>query len=156
MEIKKTRRVVASTNELQDTVVDTVKEFGSIRPGVAHTYIWPPNGAMAPTPGSTSFLIAQFDPEDKELLKTCDGKKAFELAGAGGSWRESNRHPFMHQTKTIDYGIVLDGKIDLLLDDDRTITLEKGDVCVQQGTIHAWSNRYKESCRIAFILVDKS
>ena len=156
MKIKETRRVVASLDGVEDKIVNTVKEFGSARPGVAHTYIWPLNGAMAPTPNSASFLIAQFDPEDTELLKKCDGKRAFELAGARDAWRESPRHPFMHQTKTVDYGIVLDGKIDLLLDNNRTVTLKKGDTCIQQGTVHAWSNRYKDLCRIAFVLVDNS
>ena len=27
------------------------------------------------------------------------------------------RHPFMHRTKSIDYAIVLEGEIDMLLDD---------------------------------------
>jgi hypothetical protein len=27
-------------------------------------------------------------------------------------------------------------------------------VLVQQGTIHAWVNRGKEPCRIAFVLID--
>jgi len=48
---------------------------------------------------------------------------------------------------------VLSGEIDMLLDDS-DVHLEAGDVLVQQGTIHAWVNRGKEPCRIAFILID--
>ena len=63
------------------------------------------------------------------------------------------RHPAMHRTRTVDYAIVMSGEIDMLLDDSE-IHLKAGDVLVQQGTNHAWVNRGKEPCRIAFILVD--
>ena len=32
--------------------------------------------------------------------------------------------------------------------------MKAGDVLIQQGTNHAWVNRGKETCRIAFILID--
>jgi hypothetical protein len=38
--------------------------------------------------------------------------------------------------------------------DDSDVELKAGDVVVQRGTNHAWSNRGKESCQIAFILID--
>ena len=41
----------------------------------------------------------------------------------------------------------------LLLDEDEYL-LKAGDVVVQQGTNHAWSNRGSEPCQIAFILID--
>ena len=59
----------------------------------------------------------------------------------------------MHRTRTIDYAIVMDGEIDMLLDDTE-IHMKAGDVLIQQGTNHAWVNRGKEPCRIAFILID--
>ncbi len=62
--------------------------------------------------------------------------------------------PRMHRTETIDYIIVLDGKIDMELDEGRMVTLNKGDVMIQRGTYHAWINRYKENCRMAFVLID--
>lgn len=60
--------------------------------------------------------------------------------------------PRMHRTETIDYAIVLSGKIDMELD-DTTTTLVAGDLLVQRGTIHNWINRYEEPCVIAFILI---
>jgi mannose-6-phosphate isomerase-like protein (cupin superfamily) len=63
------------------------------------------------------------------------------------------RHPLMHRTLTIDYAIIMQGEIDMLLDDTE-IHLEAGDVLIQQGTNHAWVNRGTEPCRIAFILID--
>jgi hypothetical protein len=32
--------------------------------------------------------------------------------------------------------------------------MKAGDILVQRGTNHAWSNRSGEICRVAFILVD--
>ncbi|MBG0564498.1 cupin domain-containing protein [Actinoplanes aureus] len=59
----------------------------------------------------------------------------------------------VHRTASIDYGIVLDGEITLLLDDSE-VTLHAGDVVVQRGTDHAWANRADVPARVAFILVD--
>jgi mannose-6-phosphate isomerase-like protein (cupin superfamily) len=63
------------------------------------------------------------------------------------------RHPFMHRTKSVDYAIVLDGEIDMLLDDSE-VHLKAGDVLIQQGTNHAWVNNGTQPCRIAFVLID--
>jgi quercetin dioxygenase-like cupin family protein len=59
----------------------------------------------------------------------------------------------MHRTESIDYGIVLEGEIWLVLDDSET-RLGPGDVVVQRGTDHAWENRSDDVTRIAFVLVD--
>ena len=59
----------------------------------------------------------------------------------------------MHRTESIDYGIVLEGEIVLVLDDSE-VTLTAGDVVIQRGTDHAWANRSDKVCRVAFILVD--
>jgi mannose-6-phosphate isomerase-like protein (cupin superfamily) len=63
------------------------------------------------------------------------------------------RHPLMHRTLTIDYAIIMQGEIDMLLDDTE-LHLKAGDVLIQQGTNHAWVNRGSEPCRIAFVLID--
>ena len=63
------------------------------------------------------------------------------------------RHANTHRTKSIDYAIVLDGEIDMLMDDSE-IKVKSGDVVVQQGTNHAWVNNSGKSCRMAFVLVD--
>jgi uncharacterized cupin superfamily protein len=49
--------------------------------------------------------------------------------------------------------VVLEGEIDLLLD-DRDLRLGAGDVVVQQGTNHAWINRGRSTCRLAMVFVD--
>jgi quercetin dioxygenase-like cupin family protein len=59
----------------------------------------------------------------------------------------------VHRTQSVDYGIVLDGEVVLVLDDTETV-LRPGDVVVQRGTSHRWENRAEGTARMAFILVD--
>lgn len=66
--------------------------------------------------------------------------------------RADGRHKMMHRTKSIDYGIVIEGEIWMILDDSEVL-LTPGTVVVQRGTDHAWENRSDTMCRMAFILV---
>ena len=59
----------------------------------------------------------------------------------------------VHRTQSVDYGIVLEGEVVLVLDDSET-TLRAGDVAVQRGTSHRWENRTGQTARMAFILID--
>ena len=43
----------------------------------------------------------------------------------------------MHKTASLDYGIVLEGEIELVLDSGETQLMRRGDICVQRGTNHA-------------------
>jgi mannose-6-phosphate isomerase-like protein (cupin superfamily) len=56
----------------------------------------------------------------------------------------------MHRTKTLDYAIVIEGEVVLVLDDGETV-LGPGAVVVQRGTDHAWENRSDAVTRMAFI-----
>jgi uncharacterized cupin superfamily protein len=62
------------------------------------------------------------------------------------------RHAAKHRTRSIDYAVVLTGEIDMLLDDSE-VHLKPGDVVIQQGTNHAWSNRGDAPCLMAFVLI---
>lgn len=63
----------------------------------------------------------------------------------------------MHRTNSIDYGVVMDGEIELELDCGATKILRQGDIVVQQGTIHLWRNLSQtKTCRIIFILIEAS
>jgi quercetin dioxygenase-like cupin family protein len=59
----------------------------------------------------------------------------------------------MHRTQSLDYGIVLQGGVDLELDHGRIVSLAAGDVVIQRGTIHAWINRGSQPARLAFVLL---
>ena len=56
---------------------------------------------------------------------------------------------------TVDYAVVLQGSITMLLDDE-DVELSAGDVVIQNGTNHAWANRGHAPCLIAFVLIDAS
>jgi len=62
--------------------------------------------------------------------------------------------PHMHRTDTLDYVIVMEGEVDMLLDDDAEVHMQAGDVMVQRATMHGWANRGDTLCRIAFVLID--
>lgn len=108
---------------------------------------------LHPPKGGSVFRVVEFEPEDPEVMKTLDGKAAFAEMGASDAIVENARHPFMHRTNSVDYAVILSGEITMLLDDS-DVHLKTGDVVVQRGTNHAWSNRGKEACLIAFVLVD--
>ena len=59
----------------------------------------------------------------------------------------------MHRTRTLDYVVVIEGALVLLLDDSE-VALEQGDVVVQRGTDHAWENRSDKVARAAFFHLD--
>ena len=109
--------------------------------------------AVEPPPGGVNFRISEFPPEDPDVMARADAAKAFAEVGAAHRIVEGARHPFMHRTETVDYAIVLEGEIVLLLDED-DVHLKAGDVIIQRGTNHAWANRGDTLCRIAFILID--
>ncbi|MCJ1306177.1 hypothetical protein MMC08_008995 [Hypocenomyce scalaris] len=61
----------------------------------------------------------------------------------------------MHRTQSLDYGIVLEGPIEMVLDSGETRVMQRGDVAVQRATMHAWRNPQKEQwARMIFVLQD--
>ena len=59
------------------------------------------------------------------------------------------RRTVMHRTRTLDYAVVIEGEVVLILDDGETV-LGPGSVVVQRGTVHAWENRSDQVTRMAF------
>lgn len=125
--------------------------------GLRLTELWAtPNEARArriePDPGGTVFRVIEYPP-DRERLKTIDPEAHFASMGAQAATAEKRKHPGMHRTRTLDYAIILSGEIYAVLDEEEVL-LRAGDVLVQRGTHHAWSNRTYRPCVIAFILID--
>jgi hypothetical protein len=61
----------------------------------------------------------------------------------------------MHRTQSVDYGIVVEGQIESILDSGETQLMGRGDVMVQRATMHAWRNPSKtEWARMIFVLQD--
>lgn len=131
---------------LTDLWVGEPKAPDVFSPGADHRVV------LEPPRGGTTFRFVQFDPEDPDVLASIDGAAAFAEMDAAGLVVENAEHPYMHRTSTIDYAVVIEGSITLILDDDE-VELSAGDAIVQRGTNHAWANRSDQPCLIAFVLV---
>jgi hypothetical protein len=59
----------------------------------------------------------------------------------------------MHRTKSLDYGVVIEGEVVLIFEDSEVV-LKKSDIVVQRGTNHAWENRSDSVARMAFFHVN--
>jgi quercetin dioxygenase-like cupin family protein len=59
----------------------------------------------------------------------------------------------MHQTDTMDYEVILSGKVDIELPGGQSRTLKAGSMLVIAGVPHAWKNPYDEDCVYALVLV---
>jgi hypothetical protein len=112
---------------------------------------------LAPPMNGTRIRVLDIPPEDDRLrdLSAEEARAHFAEIGAAAasSHHPGAPHPFMHCTESIDYGIVLQGELTLILDEGETI-VRAGDIVIQRGTNHGWANRADQICRIAFILID--
>lgn len=113
---------------------------------------------LAPPKNGTRIRVIEFPPESEAIRNLTVAGAAEKFKSMSGqhasTFSEENApHPLMHRTQTVDYGIVLEGEITMILDRGET-TIKAGDIIVQNGTNHAWSNRSSKTCRMAFVLID--
>lgn len=173
-DIKVTRRVVTAIDEngnsyiAEDGPTPAVRTVEA-RPGYVVNNIWvtcaapAPVGApdavethegVLPPAGGTVLRVIEYppDPEDPEEM-------ARQFAGMFGKLFDDadrpegkNAHPGMHTTETVDYAIVIEGEITAIMENEETV-LGPGDVLIQRGTNHAWSNKSGKPARVAFVLI---
>jgi len=113
---------------------------------------------LSPPRHGTRIRVLDIPPEDHRLdaLSPEQIKAHFAEVGAGNASSGSetgSRHAMMHKTETVDYGIVIEGELTLIMDIGET-RIGPGDIVIQRGTNHGWANRSGSNCRIAFILID--
>ena len=112
---------------------------------------------LTPRPLGSVIRVTDYQPDpfshgtevDPETVKA---GFAFVAGEHVSSWKPG-QHPGMHRTETIDYAVVLDGEMTLVLDDGE-VELSPGDLVVQCGTNHAWVNRSDRVTRMLFVLLD--
>jgi hypothetical protein len=100
--------------------------------------------------GGNVLRIAEFPPD--HLYSREELEKFRRGIGSPEAFDTKARHFFFHKTHTLDYAIVLEGEIWAMLDEGETL-MRPGDVLIQRGTNHAWSNRSDRICRVAFVLI---
>ena len=135
--------------ELWDTSTTPASNRGDADPTDRPFRLPPPrNGSV--------FRVISYPP-DSERRASLEAERASthdDGTGRAGALDRSNaRHPGFHKTNSIDYAIVLSGEIWALMEEGETL-LRAGDVLVQRGTNHAWSNRAAEPAVLAFVLID--
>ncbi len=110
-------------------------------------------GVPPPRQGS-AFRVITFPPFDPALheSETITALRDWGMEGTALPGVEP-RHPHIHRTKTIDYIVILEGEIDLLLDSGE-VHLKAGDTVIQRASNHAWVNRGQKDCRVAIIFID--
>ncbi|WP_349974980.1 cupin domain-containing protein [Pseudomonas sp. WHRI 8519] len=112
--------------------------------------------ALSPVTHGSVIRVVDIPPDSvQNQVSAEDAAAAFAEIGQShaGTGSTDSKHKLMHRTETLDYGIVTEGEVWLVLDDEE-IHLHRGDVVVQRGTNHAWSNRTSEMARMVFILLD--
>jgi mannose-6-phosphate isomerase-like protein (cupin superfamily) len=112
---------------------------------------------LHPAPKGTMFRISEVPPESDVIRNMTpeQARAAFRASNAeeASTWGRGGRHPLMHRTETVDYAVVLEGEIVLILDDE-DVKLKAGDVVIQRGTSHAWSNRSGKVVKMLYVLCD--
>jgi mannose-6-phosphate isomerase-like protein (cupin superfamily) len=160
------KAIVASNGPLP-----TIVELQAV-PGMTFHEVWetrstpacldngadPTTGPMMHGPPRHGNRIRFVDlPPETDYLAEADSRmKALfdEVNNAEGlTTRSDSPHPMMHRTEALDYGIVIEGEMTLVLDDSE-VTLTPGSVVIQRGTNHAWANRSGRTCRMLFIQID--
>jgi hypothetical protein len=159
--MKPIRRVVSGHDENGRSVILMDSEIGNVigeddeaAGALALAELW----STSETPVDNSGIQDQARPSF-DLLPDTRGSllRFFEIApeppGTAKSGAGADGHPGFHITDTLDYIIVLEGEIFAMLEEGETL-LQVGDVFIQRGTNHAWSNRSDRPCRMAAIMLD--
>jgi quercetin dioxygenase-like cupin family protein len=137
------RRVVTGHDESGRAIVSIDEVSANVisrRPQHASCVIW--STGSFPSDNSTAL-----DGGARPVASTDPRGSVFRIVEYGPGVAPRN-----HRTESIDYAVVLAGEIDMEIDGSR-VQLRQGDVLVQRGTIHNWSNRGTEPCVIAFVLI---
>ncbi len=112
---------------------------------------------LPPPQSGTRIRFVDIPPDTAEFLARGAERMhdAFSQVGdaAASTVRADSPHPLMHRTESVDYGVVMEGELTLVLDEGE-VPLRPGSVVVQRGTNHAWANRSGAPCRMLFVLVD--
>jgi hypothetical protein len=110
---------------------------------------------IPPPQHGSVFRIVEYPPDAQRVaaLRQTQPQHGTPTHGDDALYRPNARHPGFHKTDTIDYAIVLSGEIYALMDEGEVL-LRPGDVLVQRGTSHAWSNRTDAPAVLAFVLID--
>lgn len=111
---------------------------------------------LSPPKNGSKFRYFQINPTPEgvpmDVLQNM-AADAFEKIGASHHRIDTSKHPAMHKTDTIDYIILLEGEVTLILDKEE-VDIKPHDVVVQRGTNHAWVNNGNNPALLIAVLID--
>jgi mannose-6-phosphate isomerase-like protein (cupin superfamily) len=111
---------------------------------------------LSPPKNGSKFRYFQINPTPEgvpmDVLQNM-AADAFEKIGASHHRIDTSKHPAMHKTDTIDYIILLEGDVTLILDKEE-VDIKPHDVVVQRGTNHAWVNNGNNPALLIAVLID--
>jgi len=106
---------------------------------------------LHPPKRGSVFRVADLPPDSE--FKDVNMTSLLGQIQASDALDSDARHFWFHKTSTVDYAIVLEGEIWAMMDEGETL-MRTGDVLIQRGTNHSWSNRTDKFVRMGFILID--
>ena len=176
--VKPIRRVVTGNDErgrsrvLFDSAAPNVNP-GAIRPGTCMTDLWVYQSCPAIISGERDDgrLPFSFEPPAHgghlRIVQSPPKPKGYDPARDptaiplheprqrhGGTWDRGGANAYsspVHKSETVDYGILLEGERVLLLDDGERV-MKPGDVVVQLGNWHGWTNP-RDGSLMAFVMM---
>lgn len=164
------RRVVTSQTDegtscfvLDGPAPQVVKQLGR---GLTFHELWATGGRMTdvggpfqdagarrpthhPSPGGTKVRLVEFLPDShRDAAAVVSDMERIEAADRA----VHHDDPTFHANDTVDYNIVLSGEIYAVTETGETL-LGPGDVLIQRGTAHTWSNRSDRPCVYLSVMV---
>ncbi len=109
-----------------------------------------------PPPGGYRAGFFTVGPNTQELTEEVDvvaGLEELERTLPGMAAAMEPAEPGMHTTQTVDIDCVISGEVWLELDDGKEVHLQAGDVVVQNGSRHRWTNKANRPCTIFIVLL---
>jgi uncharacterized cupin superfamily protein len=169
--VKPARRIVSIDREAGRSVTVSDGPAPDVRtdparPGFASARLWVTDAAPAkvvfetlqlphslePPPRGSVLRVITLPPDEgwKHNVGAAEVQAYFRTMGSPGAstYAPNAPHPYMQKTRTLDFCFVLEGSAVLVLD-TQEVVLKAGDVVIQRGTNHAWSNRSSEPSVIA-------
>lgn len=125
--------------------------------GAVEHSVSPAISAVLPSISGTTALVVTFPPASSsaagvEIAPELIAKEVEERMPGFAQVFEPDA-PGFHCTDTIDYAVLIEGELTLVLDDDQRAQIRAGDVVVQNGTRHAWLNTGECAARVMFVMV---
>jgi quercetin dioxygenase-like cupin family protein len=122
--------------------------FKALGPGIAK---------FADIHASPSIPVSLNDDLEQSKQEITTNTVAAGVLAQGASFRRTDMPPGaispMHRTLTLDYGVVVAGSVELVLESGEKRLMKQGDTVVQRATMHQWKNAGGEGewCRMVWV-----